>query len=380
MKVLVVDDDIRIREMFYEMIPSLGYACRVAANVKEAIAMLKDDHFPIVISDIRMPEIDGIELLKEIKEKYPEIDVISITGYSKDYTFTDVIKAGASDFILKPFSRDELEAKIRRIIGERQLKSEIIASKNKLMAIFNGIRDGIYIIDFDFKILSANKAFAESVGLPLKDIMGRQCYKLMNKQGIPCGGKNDNCPAKRSFARGSPAITIHKCFKKNGEELYIEITAMPLIKDDGKATQAILLSRDITSRFLGEKRLKESEEKYRTLVEMASEGIISSDKEGIITVFNKKAEEIFGYSREKVIGKSISMLIPKSYRAALEAAYEKIANLEKTKSHELSMEVMGLRKDASEIPLELSLSPVKDEHGKLTITLFVKKSTRMNTP
>lgn len=373
---LAVDDDKRVREMLSEMFSNFGYECRIAANSREALNILKEDHFSIVISDIRMPGMDGIALLKQIKENYPDIDVISITGYSKDYTFIDVVKAGATDFIIKPFSKDELEAKLRRIIRERELKSDIIASRNELMAIFNGIRESMYTIDYDFEILSANKAFAESAGLPVEDVIGRKCYKIINKGNVPCEGDDHSCPAKRSFARGLPAVTIHKYFEKNGTELYREITAMPLTGDNEKTTQAILLSRDITSRFLTEKKIKESEEKYKMLVEMAHEGIISTNKDGIITIFNEVAEEIFDCSREKVIGRSISMLIPERYFSTLEAEYEKIAASEESKSRELPMKVMGLRVDGSEIPLELSLSDQKDKKGELTIALFVRRDTR----
>ena len=67
--------------------------------------------------------MDGMELLREIKQNYPLIDVICMTGHGGSYTFTDVIKAGGSDFILKPFGEDEVEAKINRVIRERQLRA-----------------------------------------------------------------------------------------------------------------------------------------------------------------------------------------------------------------------------------------------------------------
>ena len=375
MKVLIVDDDMQVREMLHEMLPALGYECEMAANGEEALAILQNDFFPIVVSDIRMPGIDGIELLKNIKEKYSETDVISITGHSNEYTFTDMIKAGASDFILKPFSKDELEAKIRRIIREKELNAEAIASRNELMAIFNGIRDGMYTVDHDFKILAANSAFAESVGLAAKDIIGRQCYELVNKRDVPCEGDGHQCPAKRSFATGLPAVTIQRSLKDSGDELYLEITAMPLKGDVRKTTQVVLLNKDITSKYLGQKRLKEAERKYRALVEMANEGIISTNKDGIITVFNKKAERIFGYFREEVIGEDIHRLIPDKYYADIKARYEKIAAWTKPESYGLPMNIMGLKKDGCEISIEFSLSALEDEPGELTFIIFVKTNT-----
>lgn len=125
MKLLAVDDDLKVRETLSKMISRLGFECISVTNGREALGVLRENNCSIVISDIRMPGINGIELLNEIKENYPNIDVISITGYSDDYSFTDMIKAGASDFITKPFSQDELEAKLNRIVRERELKSEV---------------------------------------------------------------------------------------------------------------------------------------------------------------------------------------------------------------------------------------------------------------
>ncbi len=147
MKILVVDDDLKVRETLHKLISRQGYECKTATNGREALEIVEEDNFSFVISDIKMPGMNGMELLKAIKKDYPDIDVIIMTAYSEDYTFTDVIKAGASDFISKPFSQDELEAKLGRIIKERKLRSDLVESRNKLMAIFDGIRDGMYSID-----------------------------------------------------------------------------------------------------------------------------------------------------------------------------------------------------------------------------------------
>lgn len=139
MKVLVVDDNVDMREMLHDMLPALGYECEVAANGNEALNILKNDQIPIVISDVVMPEMNGIELLSKIKEKYSKIDVISITGHSREYTFTDMISAGASDFIIKPFSTDELVAKLSRIVEERKLRDERDRAEEKEKAIKNDL-------------------------------------------------------------------------------------------------------------------------------------------------------------------------------------------------------------------------------------------------
>ena len=140
-KILVTDDDQSIREMMFDMIQLFGYECRVASGAEETLKILREDAFSLVISDIKMPEIDGISLTKMIKESHPEIDVMIITGYDTEYSFKDVIKAGASDFVTKPFSIDEIEAKLNRIIRERNLKKELKEKNEELKRL--SIRDSL---------------------------------------------------------------------------------------------------------------------------------------------------------------------------------------------------------------------------------------------
>lgn len=140
-KILVTDDDQSIREMLFDMIQLFGYECRVASGAEETLKILREDSFSLVISDIKMPEIDGISLTKMIKESHPEIDVMIITGYDTEYSFKDVIKAGASDFVTKPFSIDEIEAKLNRIIRERNLKKELKEKNEELKRL--SIRDSL---------------------------------------------------------------------------------------------------------------------------------------------------------------------------------------------------------------------------------------------
>ncbi len=137
---LVVDDEVFIVDLIKDYLESLGYFCEVAYNGEEALQKLEEKkNFTIVITDIRMPKIDGLELIKTIKERWPDTDIIAITAYTESYKYTDLIKAGASDFINKPFDLDELHAKIKRIIRERELRNRlrILTIHDPLTDIYN---------------------------------------------------------------------------------------------------------------------------------------------------------------------------------------------------------------------------------------------------
>ena len=121
-RVLVVDDEQKACDMLTEFLRSSGYSCESATDPVKALAILKRGDFELVISDIKMPKIDGMQLVSEILKIDPEIDTIMMTGHAGVYTYSDIIKAGASDFIAKPFQLSELQAKMERIDRERKMQ------------------------------------------------------------------------------------------------------------------------------------------------------------------------------------------------------------------------------------------------------------------
>ena len=135
----MVDDDQLVLDLLRMSIDSYGFEPVTAQNGKEALAILKEQEFEIVITDMMMPEMDGMQLLAQINRRYPKTDVIVVTGYTGTFSYVDVIRAGASDFISKPFNSDELEAKINRILREHQLirKLEHLSNCDHLTELYN---------------------------------------------------------------------------------------------------------------------------------------------------------------------------------------------------------------------------------------------------
>lgn len=138
-KILVVDDDATMRDILSQMMATFGFTCRSAQDGKEAMRYLQKEPFDIVVTDIRMPRMDGMQLLEKIKQAFGDLDVLMMTAFDEEYSYTDVIKAGATDFIAKPFRRDELEAKIIRILNERLLRTQLLylSIRDSLTGLFN---------------------------------------------------------------------------------------------------------------------------------------------------------------------------------------------------------------------------------------------------
>ncbi|MBI5592399.1 MAG: response regulator [Deltaproteobacteria bacterium] len=121
--ILIVDDDPDIRDIFKYGIQHSGYACLTANGANEALEILHQQHVDVVVSDINMPEMNGLELIKVIKERH-DCDVIIMTGYIEDFTYEEIIGRGASDFIQKPVRISEFIARLKRVLFERETLAE----------------------------------------------------------------------------------------------------------------------------------------------------------------------------------------------------------------------------------------------------------------
>ncbi len=118
--ILIVDDDELILDSFSKLIRLKGYSVYTAINGKKALEVIYKEKVEVVITDMKMPEMNGMELLKIVKKRYPNIDVIIITGYGGIDDAVQTMKYGASDYILKPFSPDEIILKIIDVYKKRK--------------------------------------------------------------------------------------------------------------------------------------------------------------------------------------------------------------------------------------------------------------------
>lgn len=114
--ILIVDDDIDILELLQRHLKAMNYHTYKAVSVKEALFILKDTYIDLLITDIQMPEIDGLQLLKFANEHYPEIPKLVVTGYPSVDGVLEVMKSGAIDYLSKPFTKDELKKGVEKAL------------------------------------------------------------------------------------------------------------------------------------------------------------------------------------------------------------------------------------------------------------------------
>ncbi len=133
-RILVVDDDEHLRMVMQETLNSSGYTVEAADSGQQALDILNNESFDLIISDLMMPGMKGNELLKEAKKKYPDIGFFLISAYGTIETAVDAMKTGAYDFITKPFSITQIESRVAHYFEFSSLKEENKNLKQRLMS------------------------------------------------------------------------------------------------------------------------------------------------------------------------------------------------------------------------------------------------------
>jgi DNA-binding NtrC family response regulator len=131
-RILVVDDEMIVCESCKRILEEDGYDVEIALSGMEAFDKMKANSFDILITDLKMPGIDGMEVLKTSRKEYPETIVIMITGFSTVETAVEAMKLGAFDYIPKPFTPDEVSIIVKKAIEKKSLLSENIYLRQEL--------------------------------------------------------------------------------------------------------------------------------------------------------------------------------------------------------------------------------------------------------
>jgi putative two-component system response regulator len=171
--ILIVDDEPLIRDLLESAMEKTNYSCSFAENGKEALGLLAVQSFDVVVTDIDMPVMNGIELAKSIKKDFTP-DVIVMTGQIHSYQYDEIISIGASDFVEKPFSPREMILRINRVLKERSLKQSAKRAHEELKESY---------IDSIHRLVMAAEYKDEDTGDHIVRI-GKYCTLLAEKLNL----------------------------------------------------------------------------------------------------------------------------------------------------------------------------------------------------
>ncbi len=201
--ILVVDDELSIRRLLCRKLEKLGYNCEAAATADEALKKLAEKPAALIILDINMPGMSGLELLAEIKNRYPDSAVIMATAVTKMDTAISCMKQGAYDYLVKPFNLDQVTVSIDRALEKRSLEMEnrgyqihlekkVKQQADKIRESFiNSITALVYALEAKDKYTSGHSqrvaeisvSIAREMGLSQQDIHGIRLAGLIHDIG-----------------------------------------------------------------------------------------------------------------------------------------------------------------------------------------------------
>jgi PAS domain S-box-containing protein len=237
----------------------------------------------------------------------------------------------------------------------------------KLRTVIESVPNGIIMVDETGKITLCNSEAERMFGYNRNELLDLPIETLVPKQirGMHPTYRNSflHDPSKRQMGAGRDLTGI----RKDGVEIPVEIGLNHVATDRGSFVVASIV--DITER-------KRQEEKFRTIVESVPNGIIMVDTKGFITLSNSEAEKMFAYGRGELIGKKVESLVPTRYQTGHPQERDRFINQPQKRQMGAGRDLSGLKKDGTEIPVEIGLNPIETPEGRYILASIVDISER----
>ncbi|MEE4352233.1 MAG: PAS domain S-box protein [Desulfatiglans sp.] len=265
-----------------------------------------------------------------------------------------------------------------RELKERQVQTESEIEKLKkansfLRALFEEIDEEIMVIDPSFVINDVNKVFLKRYGLKKEEVVGRKCHEITYNTDKPCDFGKQICPLIHAKKTGKRVETTHLVEHKGVDSKEIVRVIYPVDHMKQGFNYFIEISRDVTEYRTLIKDLKASEKRFKSILDTATDAILSIDGDHKIVLFNDAAERIFGYRRKEILGKDLKILIPLQYGDH----YKHVRRFLDTKEPRVmgeSLSLTALRRGGQEFPIELGLS-YHELEKEITFTAIIRDLT-----
>ncbi|MEW6419000.1 MAG: response regulator [Nitrospirota bacterium] len=307
--VLIIDDDKGMCKTLSRIFELDRYRVSTASTGSEGVARIKEGSFNVAVLDIRLPDIDGVELLEIIKKTEPDLSVILMTAYANVEVAIKALNEGADAFVTKPFSIEELRAIVKKSIEKQMLSNEkkrlgkeLKESLEKYRGLFESINDAVAVFMFPGGELSIyNTRFSGLLGYTEQELKGKKISDLIHPEDLLIAQERFK---KRMSGEAVEDIYELRALNKNGEVIFLEIGDHPYYQK-GKAVGVEFIMRDITERKKIEEQLIQSE-KLRVMGQLAS---------GVAHDFNNSLAIILGNT--ELLAKQVDILSPEQIKKQL---------------------------------------------------------------
>jgi diguanylate cyclase (GGDEF)-like protein len=179
-RVLVVDDDRLVLQLFVETLTEEGYDVDGASNGVEAMKLIRKNRYDVILTDLKLPDISGIEILRKVKERTPNVEVIIITAYGTVDSIVEAVKEGAFDFIVKPAELSRISVAVKNAITKRNLEKELKEALRRHQELYEmAVRDpvtGLYNQRYFRDLLEREIAKGGTLSLVMFDLDNFKIY------------------------------------------------------------------------------------------------------------------------------------------------------------------------------------------------------------
>ena len=270
LRIMVVDDERDIRDGSERILSRLGHDVVKAEQGEEALDLLRVRRTDIILLDLKMPGMDGMEVLENILRSNPETLVIIVTGFATIETAIEAMKKGAYDFMTKPFRPDQLRLVVGRAVEHLRVKEErdrlsaereaglwaITTEKSRLKTVVDSIIAGLLIIELDKRIVMCNPAFNQMMGFNKDDITGSFLGEHPRLENV-----NEMVDELIESYSGQSGFLNREFVVPGDRPTYIRATVNSVVSETGNILGLVAVLRDVT-------RAKEEERERSAYIAM----------------------------------------------------------------------------------------------------------------
>lgn len=244
-KVLVIDDEKRIRDACKRLLTEEGCDVDTADNGSLGLKKIKDNHFDIVLLDLMMPGMSGLDVLAKVKSTHPDTLVIVITGYATLEHSIGAMKKGAFDFVAKPFSPKDLRLVVSKAIEFIRTLQDIATEKSRMRVMINTLNNGVLTTNFEKRVALANPAFLKMIGCSKNSIIGHMVSDFIENPTIL--GMIDRALVQPPDTFAEITDEINMQFLNEEEEKIIGVRCIPFRDRLNRTLGTITVCHDITA-------------------------------------------------------------------------------------------------------------------------------------
>ncbi len=272
--ILVVDDDARMLQSVKELLNMHGYSCTTVDGGKAALKLLAQQEIDLMLLDLNMPDVDGHQVMQEVKTHFPATDVIVVSGRTSFDNTTQALRLGAQDFLRKPYLPDELVKAIKNVLRKRFLERELEEVQEKLKAseqahrfIVNNSPDIIYVLDGEGRFVFLNERVQTLLGFSQDELLGKHYSELVHSEDLDKAKFAIN--ERRMGDRATRNIELRLLCKNSGRKsqehetrsIPIDLSSMGIYAEYGDTKEQACVgtygvARDITERKKAEEHIE----------------------------------------------------------------------------------------------------------------------------